>query len=113
VSALFLMFLLFGTREGKTQLGFAVLLFLVCVFQRFLLTPEVTALGRITDFASAAGYHARLRVIHAAYWGFEFGKWGLQALLAAMLVFAGRRPSGHSGQKLDLVDKADHRHIYR
>jgi hypothetical protein len=116
LGALFFFFLLFGTREGKLPLGLALLILAIVIAQRFLLTPEVSALGRITDFvpgAARSGYRVRLIVLQGAYWAFEFGKWGVQTLLCAVLVFSGRRPSGNAGQDFDLIDKANYRHIDR
>src|SRR3954469_3085079 len=51
LGSIFFCVMLFGSREDKfTLLGVLVLLVLVAL-QRFLLTPEVNALGRLTDFA--------------------------------------------------------------
>ena len=112
----FFFFLLFGTREGKLPLALALLMVAILVAQKFVLTPEISGLGRITDFLPAAAHspdRTRLTVLSGAYSAFEFVKWGAQIALCAVLIGSRRWLSGDAGQKFNLVDKADHRHIYR
>src|SRR5215203_4160783 len=49
VGSLFFFTMLFGSREDKFILLGALVLVLLVVLQRFFLTPEVTALGRMID----------------------------------------------------------------
>ena len=110
----FFFFLLFGTTEGKVSLALALSLLAIVVLQRFLLTPELQATGRLLDFANpaaVAGERAKFRVIHGAYVGLECGKWGMQLLLAAVLIGRGR--SRNTRQQIDLVNKTDYRHVDR
>jgi hypothetical protein len=114
LGGLFFFFLLFGTTEGKVPLALALVLVVLVATQRFLLTPDLTATGRLLDFGNPAGMlgeRARFRVTHAAYDAIELGKWALQLVLAAFLIGRGRVRSGHSRQQFHMVDKADYRHI--
>ena len=89
LGSLFFFFLLFGTSEGKVALALALLLLVLVLVQRFFLTPELDALGKLIDFGSPALLHAertRYRVADAAYLGIEIGKWAMQLLLAGWLV---------------------------
>lgn len=114
VGALFFFFLLFGTTEGKFSLALALAMLAIVGAQRFILTPELKAVGRLLDFAPAValrGERARFRVLHTAYVGIEMGKWALQLLLAGVLIGRGRLRSGYARQQFDVVDKANYRHV--
>lgn len=116
VASAFFFFLLFGTTEGKLSLALALALVAIVVLQRFLLTPELQATGKLLDFANPAavgGERAKFRVMHAAYVGLECGKWGIQLLLAAVLIGRGRARSRNPRQQIDLVNKTDYRHVDR
>ena len=113
LSALFFFFLLFGSQEGKVSLGLALVMFLLVLLQWLYLTPEVTALGRLTDFLPSAAPSPDRPKLWVLQWGYklvEVLKWsaGL-GLFVKFLVWRSRDP----GQDLDLVDKADHRHVNR
>jgi hypothetical protein len=114
----FAFFLLFGTREDKFSLAVPVLMLLITVGQRFVLTPESIAFGRVADFVPDKFYtpeRARLAIIAKAYAGAELAKAGLGVLLACRLVFANwfRRSGSDIRQKLDLIDKANYGHVNR
>lgn len=116
VGSAFFFFLLFGTTEGKVSLALALVLVAIVMVQRFLLTPELQAVGRLLDFtnpAAATGERAKFGVIHTAYVGLECGKWGLQLLLGAVLIGRGRPRSRDTRQQIDLVNKTDYRHVDR
>jgi len=101
LGALFFFFLLFGTTEGKFSLALALVLLILILIQRFLLTPELNAIGRLLDFSSPVMVHgerARYRVVHAAYLAIEAAKWAIQLLLAWLLVGRSRSRSGNAGQ---------------
>lgn len=99
LAALFFFFLLFGTTEGKTSLGLALLLMILVLTQRFLLTPEINAMGRLLDFgAGAPGNPARLNVTQYMYTAVEMTKWGLEVILAALLIGRGRLRSSDNRQ---------------
>jgi hypothetical protein len=116
LGAVFFFFLLFGTTEGKISLVLALVLVVLVLAQRFVLTPELQAIGKLLDFASPVamlGERAKFRVVHTSYVVVELGKWAIQLVLAAMLIARGRARSGNAGQQFNVVDKADHRHINR
>jgi len=107
----FFFFLLFGSEEGKLPLGIGLFMVLVVAVQRFLLTPEMTSLGRTLDFLSPAsrpGDWSKFWVLHGAYLLAEGLKWALGGFLIVLLC----RHRGRSGQMdFDLVDRADHRPV--
>jgi|SRR5579863_718052 len=99
LSAVFFFFLLFGTTEGKFSLTLALLLMVLVVSQRFILTPETNALGRLLDFGSPdvlAGERAKFHVLHYTYDAVEAGKALIQVVLATILIARGRSRSAES-----------------
>jgi len=106
----FLVLMLFWSRENKGVLTGILVLLLLTVAQRFVLSPEITALGRAIDFAPADANHAernRFWIAHTAYAATEVTKWLLALLLTGRMVFSSKR-SGRSRDarhKLDRVDK--------
>jgi hypothetical protein len=114
----FFVLMLFGSREDKfILLGVLVLLALVAL-QRFLLTPEVTALGRMIDFLPSdqpSPERNRFWVTHTAYSGVEVGKWVLTLFLAGRMVFSRKRSgrSRDSRREFNRVDKTDYRGVNR
>lgn len=114
LSLFFFFYLLFGTRENKFVLGFALLLILVVVLQRFLLTPGTTGLGRQLDFvpdSAPSAVRGRFQALQSTYLGTEIFKWAVQMGLAAMFMVRTRRYSRDSGHKLNVIDKADYGHV--
>ncbi|HLK69762.1 MAG TPA: hypothetical protein VKU19_40310 [Bryobacteraceae bacterium] len=114
----FFFYLLFGTREDKFSLLMALLMLVGVVAQRFFLTPEMNALGRISDFVPPETYvpHRRgLPVIQSAHHVIELAKLGIALLLSVWLLMGkGRRRSrSEVRQELDLIDKANYRHVDR
>jgi hypothetical protein len=112
----FLSFLLFGSDEGKFSLLLLLLMFLITVAQRFLITPELSALGRTFDFIPAglpSVERNRFRMLHWVYTGSELLKWGLGLVLGVLLVFHRPGRSPNAGHEFDVIDKANHRHINR
>jgi hypothetical protein len=83
----FLLFLVFGTREGKYTLLTALLLLATAVVQMSVRIAPVNQ-------------------------GAEVVKWALILGLAARF-FVRRGRSGDAREDLDLVNKADHRHVNR
>jgi hypothetical protein len=108
-----LLFLLFATVEKKTTLALALVMLVFTGLQRFLLAPEMNALGRILDFAPP-GLHAaersKLAGANSAYYIMEAIKWAAGAALAVKLLLR-RRGSGNVRQQVQAVDKPDHRHV--
>jgi hypothetical protein len=118
LGSFFFFFLLFGTREDKFSLLMALLMVVGAAVQRFVLTPEITAFGRTLDFVPSDVYvpgRRRLPIIQSAYDGVELAKLGIGTLLAGWLILGrGRRRSGRDvRQELDLIDKANYRHVDR
>ena len=114
----FFFFLLFGTREDKYSLAIPLLMLLITVAQRFVLSPEMIALGRLTDFLPDNVHSAdriKLLVAEAGYSVAELAKGGLGLILAIRLIFANwwRASTGNVRQELDLVDKANYGHVNR
>ena len=116
----FVLFMLFGTREGKFALVLSGLLLVAVLAQCLFLFPEVLSLGRLSDLlpdAAGAGYRARLLVMEGAYLGVEITKWVIGAVLAGILISRGRGRSSHPSEgvwnQFHVVDKANHGHIDR
>jgi hypothetical protein len=115
LGALVFFFLLFGTPEGKFALSLALAMIAMVLVQRFLLTPEIIALGRLLDFAPdiPSGDRNKFRVLHATYMIVEMIKWGLGFVLTVRLVARRHSRSGDSWKELDMVDEPNYRHIDR
>ena len=112
----FLFFLLFGTGEGKSSLALAAILILLVLAQRFLIWPEVVSLGKLTDFLEpgpGSDYRTRLLVMESSFFGVEIAKWVVIVVLAAILIGRGRgrRGSHRSGDKFNVVNKTNDRHV--
>lgn len=111
LGSLFFLFLLFGTREGKFSLLMVLFMIGTVALQRFVLTPEIAAVGRILDFPPAGmPGHAKLQILRHTYLGLELLKWALGMVLTAELVVR-HDHSGDTWDKFDLIDKSDHRHV--
>jgi len=114
VSAIFFFFLLFGTRMGKVPLALALGLFLLVLAERLLLTPEIEMVGRATDFTAdpSRRIHLMREAVGYGYTAAEVAKWVLSAAIAAFLIWQ-RGRSVDSRHEVDVVDKANYRHIDR
>jgi hypothetical protein len=111
-----LVFMLFWSHENKLVLAGILLLLLLTVAQRFVLSPEITLLGRVIDFAPATSNQPQRNqfwIAHTAYAAVEVTKWVLALLITARMVFSSRRSgrSRDSRHKLDGVDKRDNRNV--
>jgi hypothetical protein len=109
----FFLFLLLGTREGKYPLILVLLMLVAVLLQLFLLTPAITSLGRLVDFlptGQPSGERNRFWVMHTAYLIVEVLKWAAGLLLGVRLMRR-RGRSNDAREYLDMVDKADHRHV--
>ncbi len=111
----FFFFLLFGTREDKFSLLIPLLMVLVTLAERLVLSPELNARGRALDFVPAnaqAADRVKLLLLQRAHMGCELGKAALGLILAARLILPRRRHSSSDArQELNLIDKANYRHI--
>ena len=111
---LLLVVLVFGSTETAFSLLLALGMLIIAIVQRFFLTPEIIALGRLIDFQPAgAPETGRFWAMHGAYSAAEVVKWLLGFLLGLKLVVGTRRLLPRPGKNVDLVDKPDHRHIDR
>ena len=111
----FFLFLLFGTREGKLPLILVLLMLCVTAIQLWAFVPTMTALGRLVDFLPAnqmTGERNRFWLLHTAYVIAEVCKWGAGSFLIVRLAHR-HGASRDVRKKLDVVDKADHRHVNR
>ena len=115
LAAFFFFFLLFGTRLGKIPLALALLMLLIVVGERVLVIPEMNSVGRATDFATDPSHRVRLarEALNYGYSVAEGAKWVLAAGMAGFLIFQQSRRSLGSRHEVDLIDKANYRHIDR
>jgi|HubBroStandDraft_6_1064221.scaffolds.fasta_scaffold946715_2 hypothetical protein len=115
LGALFFCFLLFGTRLGKFPLVVALLMLLIVIGERVGLTPELALVGQHNDFNLDPSQRAR-RASDALNYGYkmaECAKFALGAVAAIFLIWQENRRSLHSRNQVDMIDKADYRHINR
>ena len=99
-----LLVLLFGSTETTFTLLPALLMLLIALVQRFALTPEIVALGRVIDFipvSQAPPERSRFWIMHHAFTGLELFKWVLGFFLTTRLLF--RRKRKGSDRDLDLI----------
>jgi hypothetical protein len=115
LGGLFFFFLLFGTRLGKLPLVVALLMLLIVVGERVAITPGMEMAGRATDFNLDPSYRARMArdVLNYGYTMAEWAKFVLGAVAAVALIWQESRRSLHSRNQVDMIDKADYRHINR
>jgi hypothetical protein len=116
---LFFLYLLFGTTARKFGLGIVLAMILIVALQRFLLTPDLSAMERAIEISPEVVGRPRdaFWMIHSAYFSLEALKWGLALILAGKTVVLGRRRargrSDDSGDDFDLIDKPDYGHVDR
>jgi hypothetical protein len=108
-------FLLFGTNQGKFSLAVALVMTLIAFGQRLVLIPEILGRGRALDFLAHVSRRdqTQLDVLQYAYGLSEIVKVGFGLLLAAILIWRTGGRSLDSVQEVQVVDKADHRHVNR
>ena len=115
IGGLFLITLLAGGRETPFTLGAAAAMLSIVLLFRFVLTPQITELGRMLDFQppnSISPERSRFWSFHNAYTSLELVKWALG--LGLMLKFAiARRRSADVADDIDAIEKAHYRHVDR
>jgi len=115
LGALFFLFMLFGTKEGKITLSFTLGICAIVLFQRFFTLPQLLYLGSVMDFVPAnvvMPERNQLLVSQNVFTGVDIFKDLVMLGMAAY--FIARTPrSSHSGNQVNLVDKADYRHVDR
>ena len=114
----FFFFMLFFTREDKVSLLLALLMVVGVAVQRFYMTPEVSSMGRVVDFVASDVYvpgRHRAAVVEKGYDVVELTKLGMGIVLAGWLIVGRgkRRSRSDVRQELDMINKANYRHIDR
>jgi hypothetical protein len=112
LGVLFFSYLLFGTLEGKVSLVLSLTLLVLTGIERFGISPVLGSIGKSLDYLPAdvaAGERARFWLMHSAYVGCEAMKLGVGLVLLALVLR--RRRSVDPVNQLDMVDKANHRHV--
>ena len=115
LGVLFFFLLLFGTHLGKFPLAVALLMLLIVIGERVAITPGAELVGHATDFNPDPSHRALLASQTLDY-GFkmaEASKFVLGAIAAVFLIWQERRRSFDARNKVNMVDKADYRHIDR
>lgn len=108
----FFSYLLFGTLEGKFSLALALILLVLTAIERFGLSPILGSMGKSLDYLPAdvaTGERARFWLIHSAYVGCEAFKLGVGIVLLTLVLR--RHRSVDPVNQLNMVDKANHRHV--
>jgi len=111
-----LLFLLFATEERPGSLALALFLLALSVGEWVFLTPEIVARGRTLDFVAAGAEipeQIKLATLDSMYLGIQVLKWVAGLLLAGRLMLRTRTRSRYVRGKVDVVDKANHSHVYR
>ena len=115
LGSLFFFFLLFGTRLGKFPLVIALLMLLIVIGERVGISPGMEMVAQHTDFNMDPSQRA-LTARDALNFGYKMAEWAkfaLGAVAAVFLIWQDNRRSVDSRKKVDLIDKADYRHINR
>ena len=105
--------LLFGSVPHKMFLSLTLAMLAIVLVMRFFLTPEITQLGRVIDFAAPgvpAADRTRFWTFHGAYSASELLKIGLGIVLMVLLI---RRRSRSHTAEIDAIHKSDHSHVNR
>ena len=117
LGAFFFAFVLFGTQENKLFMAMILAMLFIVFLQRVFLTPELTSLGRELDFVRdgvASAERNRFWVLHGGYSMAELIKLGIGFFVTIHLLFGRWRGTlRNSRNELDVVNKADYRHIDR
>ena len=115
LAGVFFALLLFGTRLGKFPLVIALLMLILVIAERVAITPGMAMVGQYSDFKLDPSHRARVAgdALNYGYKMVEGVKFALGAILAVVLIWQERRRSLDSRKQVDLVDKADYRHINR
>jgi hypothetical protein len=114
-AALFFLFLLFGTREGKVVLSYALGIFAIVLFQRFFTTPQILYLSAQMDFVHAGvatPERNQLVAAQSAFTSIEIFKM-LAILGLSVYMLARTRRLRHSWNQVDVINESDHRHVDR
>jgi hypothetical protein len=108
--------LLFFTSARRLWLILTLVLLILVAGMHWLLTPQISAFGRVLDFVSPAdGETVRRRfwALHNIYSGAEVTKIALLLLLSVRFLFGRQTRRGDVVEDLDEVDHADHGRVNR
>lgn len=84
--------LLFGDRPQKSMLALSLLMLVIVAVEHFLLTPQITGLGRIVDDLPATDReYKKFWMLHGLYSGLDISKMLVGFLFAARLAIR-RKP---------------------
>ena len=115
LGSLFFALLLFGTRLGKFPLALALLMLLIAIGERTAIAPGMELVAQHADFNPAPS--GKLQFANEALdYGYKMAEWAkflLGAVMAVVLIWHERRRSFDARKQIDLIDKADYRHIDR
>jgi hypothetical protein len=113
LSAVFFFFLLLGTRLGKFPLAVALLMLLIAIGERVAIIPGMEFVGRATDFNPDPSHRAQVArsALDFGYTMAEAVKYLLAVIVGGFMIWHQSRRSFDSRHKVDMVDKADHRHV--
>ena len=115
LGASFFFFLLFGTHQGKAPLVVALLMLIIVIGERVAIAPGMELVNQRTAFNPDPSQRART-VTNALNYGYQMAEWGkfaLGAVAAVILIWQEKRRSLDSRNQVDLIDKANYRHIDR
>lgn len=101
--ALFLA-LLFGASPNKYALMLCAGMVFLVIAERFLLTPEITRLGRIVDLIppdAPSPDRDRFWTLHGLYSAVDLSKAGLGLWLAGTILIRGRKDRGRFARQAD------------
>ncbi len=113
LGALFFLFLLFGTREGKLVLSVTLGIYAIVLFERFLTLPQMLYLGSQMDFVPSnvvTPERNQLIAVQKLFTGVEIFK-ALGILALGVYMIARTRRSSHAWDEVDMVDKSDYGHV--
>src|SRR5262249_29106583 len=104
---------LFATNGNKFMLALTAIMILLVVFEKALLTPEITFLGRTIDFVPRdvpSPVRQRFQSVHAAYSTTEIIKLILMTIVAVRLILSsGTRRSRSRSVSVDEDTVSMHR----
>ena len=77
--------------------------------------PEIVSLARLSELAGpeTEGAAGKLWLAESAYYGVDILKAAIGLGVAGWLIFNPKERLRHSGKNVDVIDKADHRHVDR
>jgi len=108
---LLLLVLLFGSNETNFTMLMALLMLLIVLVQRFALTPQIVALGRVIDYVPVdqpSAERSRFWLFHSTYSGLELVKWALGFLLTARLLLRSKKKPGEADHDTNGRERRGH-----